>query len=120
MELPAGDQVGKVEPERGHVLGQILVALLEADEQARLSEFGRAAHQEGHGQQGLAAAGAAAGQSRPPLYGAFDVKRFPMQPLHFAYPYVRSKGPSLRPAHHRATLGWLVSDDWPAWWGSLY
>ena len=32
----------------------------------------------------------------PPLYGAFDVKRFPIQPLHFAYPYVRSKGPSLR------------------------
>ena len=85
----------------------------------------------------------------PPLYGAFDVKRFPIQPLHFAYPYVRPKGPSLRPdhdrararrwaevkdgpqghrrrrrpaslrsAHHRATLGWLGSDDWPAWWGS--
>src|SRR3954469_12599371 len=65
------------------------------------------------------------------------------------YPYVRSKGPSLRPdhdgararwwaevkdgpqghrrrrrpaslrsAHHRATLGWSGSDDWPAWWGS--
>ena len=32
----------------------------------------------------------------PPLYGAFDVKRFPIQPLHFAYPYVRPKGPSLR------------------------
>src|SRR3954454_17520191 len=26
---------------------------------------------------------------QPPLYGAFDVKRFPMQPLHFAYPYTR-------------------------------
>jgi hypothetical protein len=68
MELPAGDQVGKVEPERGHVLGQILVALLEADEQAGLSEPGRATHQEGHGQQGLAAAGAAAYQSRPPFW----------------------------------------------------
>jgi hypothetical protein len=39
---------------------------------------------------------------RPPLYGAFDVKRFPIQPLHFAYPYVRSKGPSLRPDHDGA------------------
>ena len=43
---------------------------------------------------------------QPPLYGAFDVKRFPIQPLHFAYPYVRPKGPSLRPDHDRARARW--------------
>src|SRR3954467_334707 len=50
----------------------------------------------------------------PPLYGAFDVKRFPMQPLHFAYPYFRSAGPSLRPDHDGArTRGWAEVKDGP-------
>ena len=51
----------------------------------------------------------------PPLYGAFDVKRFPIQPLHFAYPYVRSKGPSLRPDHDRGSgTGVGGGQGWPA------
>src|SRR5688500_1367055 len=86
------------------------------------------------------------GPSFDPLYGAFDVKRFPSRISSIVHPYVRSAGPSLRPdhergrtrgwaevkdgpqghrrrrrpaslrsAHPRVTLGWLGSDDWPAW-----
>ena len=85
----------------------------------------------------------------PPLYGAFDVKRFPIRfyilpiPMfdrrdHPSVPTMivararwwaevkdgpqghrrRRRPASLRSAHPRATLGWLGSDDWPAWWGS--
>ncbi len=63
--LFARDQVFQVETERGDVLGQVLGGLFERHEDARLVELGRAAHQKLHGEQGLAAARAAADQRRP-------------------------------------------------------
>jgi hypothetical protein len=50
----------------------------------------------------------------PPLYGAFDVKRFPSRFSDIVHPYVRSKGPSLRPDHERGrTRGWVEVKDGP-------
>jgi hypothetical protein len=49
-----------------------------------------------------------------PLYGAFDVKRFPSRFSDIVHPYVRSKGPSLRPDHERGrTRGWVEVKDGP-------
>ena len=59
------DQLRKVEAERRDVLGDLLAALLEGHEDAGLAELQRAIHQELHGQQRLAAAGAAADERRP-------------------------------------------------------
>ena len=64
-DLLARDQVFQVETERGDVLGQVLGGLFEGHKDARLVELRRAAHQELHGEQRLAAARAAADQRRP-------------------------------------------------------
>ena len=61
------DQRLEIMPERGEVRRQLLGVLLEGHEDARLAELHRAAHEEFHGQQRLAAAGAAAQERRPPL-----------------------------------------------------
>ena len=61
-----GDQSGNVEAQRGDVGGKILSPFLEAHEHAGFIELLGTIDQEGHGQQGLAAAGAAADQGRSP------------------------------------------------------
>ena len=63
----AADERGQVEAERGDVVGQFLAGFLEGHEDARLVELAGAAHDELHGQQGLAAAGGAADQRGPAL-----------------------------------------------------
>ena len=62
-----GDQVVEVEAQRADVLDELLGPLLEAHEDAGLAVLGRAADEELHGHQRLAAAGAAADQRRPAL-----------------------------------------------------
>ena len=65
-ELLVGDQARHVVAERGDVGGEIVGGLLEAHEDARLAVERHAVDQEGHGEQGLAAAGGAADERRPP------------------------------------------------------
>jgi hypothetical protein len=59
------DERRQVVAERGDVLGELVVALLEAHEDAGLVELGRAVDEEAHGEEGFAAAGAAADQGGP-------------------------------------------------------
>jgi hypothetical protein len=59
------DQPRKVEAERGDVLSELVVALLEAHEHAGLVESGRAVDEEADGEEGFTAAGSAANERRP-------------------------------------------------------
>src|SRR5262249_7627032 len=65
-ELLVADQPVEAETERADVLGQLLPALLEGHEHARLAALDGAAHEELDGQQGLAAAWAPADQRGTP------------------------------------------------------
>src|SRR5206468_3722934 len=65
-ELLLLDQSRKIEAERGYVLGELVAALLEAHEHARLVEPGCAVDEEADGEERLAAAGAAADERGPP------------------------------------------------------
>ena len=67
IELFAGHQSVQVEPEGGEVYYQLLGLLFKRQVDARLVILGGAAHQKLHGEQGLAAAGAAADQGRTSL-----------------------------------------------------
>ncbi len=64
--LLAPDQARQIKSERRDVGLQLRFRLLEGHEHARLVELHRAAHEEFHGQQRLAAPRAAADQRRPP------------------------------------------------------
>jgi hypothetical protein len=64
-QLPAADQVVQAEAQGADVLAQLLGGLLEGHEHARLAVADRAVYEELHRQQGLAATGTAADQSRP-------------------------------------------------------
>src|SRR5262249_20270392 len=59
------DQRRQVEAERGHVLRELVITLLEAQEHARLAELHRAVDEEADREERLAAAGSAADQRRP-------------------------------------------------------
>ena len=65
-DLFAPDQAREVKSERGDVGLQLRFRLLEGHKHARLVELHRAAHEEFHGQQRLAATRAAADQGGPP------------------------------------------------------
>src|SRR5690606_4190166 len=65
-EQPPLFQVVQVEAEGCDILDQVLLALLEGDEDARLAVVERAADQEVQAEQRLATARAAAEESRPP------------------------------------------------------
>src|SRR4029450_2083204 len=60
------DQPRQVEAERRHVLRELVAALLEAHEHARLAELHRAVDEEADGEERLAAAGSAADERGPP------------------------------------------------------
>ena len=64
-DLLLGRQLVEVEAERADVLGQLPRRLLEREEHPGLAELRRAADQELHGEQGLAAPGGAADERRP-------------------------------------------------------
>ncbi len=64
QDAPVPDQLVQVETKGGDVLRQFRLALLEGHEDPRFLLVGGAAHQEFHGQQGLAATGATADQGR--------------------------------------------------------
>ena len=59
------DQPRQIEAERGHVLRELVGALLEAHVHARLVETGRAMDEEAEGEEGLAAAGSATDEGGP-------------------------------------------------------
>src|SRR5262249_47986925 len=65
QELVLAGQLLQVEAEGADVLGQFLGGLLEGHEDAGLPELGGAADEELHGEQGSAAAGAAADERGP-------------------------------------------------------
>ena len=66
-ELLLGDQLLDVVVKRTDVLDEVLRALFERQEHARLVVLDRAVVKEGHGEQGLAAPRRAAQQGRPAL-----------------------------------------------------
>ncbi len=82
-ELPLRRQGVEVEPERGHVPGQLEGALLERDEHPGLAEPRRPVDQELHAEERLAAPGRPADQRGPPsrqaaaryLVEPFDARR---------------------------------------------
>ena len=59
-------EAGQIPTERGGVLVQLELGLLEADEYPWLPELGRARHQELQGEQALAGTGSAAHERNPP------------------------------------------------------
>ena len=59
------DQPRQIEAERGHVLRELVGALLEAHVHAGLVEAGRAMEEEAEGEEGLAAAGSATDEGGP-------------------------------------------------------
>src|SRR5512146_2489906 len=65
-ELPLRDQCRQIEPERGHVAGEVAGALLEADEHAGLVAVPRAVHEEAQPHQRLAGARPSAHERRTP------------------------------------------------------
>jgi hypothetical protein len=52
------DEIRQVESERGDVLSQFLLILLEGHEQARFCELGRASHEKFHAEERFPATGA--------------------------------------------------------------
>src|SRR5581483_3275063 len=65
-ELALGDQSRKVEAQRGHVAGEVVDVLLEADEHTGLVELPCAVHEKAQSDERLAGARSPAYESRAP------------------------------------------------------